>query len=106
MFSEADPNTFCMYAERVKAQETELSEVDRMFQPGCGKRVKAQETEPRRINAKSFRFRRMYELSKGELPGGAKEGKSAEVHFRDFTKGRGYGIIYMFYHMFVSSEEI
>lgn len=75
MFSEADPNTFCMYAERVKAQETELSEVDRMFQPGCGKRVKAQETEPRRINAKSFRFRRMYELSKGELPGGAKGAK-------------------------------
>lgn len=75
LFSEADPNTFCMYAERVKAQETELSEVDRMFQPGCGKRVKAQETEPRRINAKSFRFRRMYELSKGELPGGAKGAK-------------------------------
>lgn len=75
MFSEADPNTFCMYAERVKAQETELSEVDRMFQPGCGKRVKAQETEPRRINAKSCRFRRMYELSKGELPGGAKGAK-------------------------------
>lgn len=53
LFSEADPNTFCMYAERVKAQET----------------------EPRRINAKSFRFRRMYELSKGELPGGAKGAK-------------------------------
>ena len=64
-----------MYAERVKAQETELSEVDRMFQPGCGKRVKAQETEPRRVNAKSFRFRLMYELSKGELPGGAKGAK-------------------------------
>ena len=75
MFSEADPNAFCMYAERVKVHETELSEVDRMFQPGCGKRVKAQETEPRRINAKSFRFRRMYELSKGELPGGAKGAK-------------------------------